>query len=182
MRCIITYRWMEPDEIDRLREIDRTETIRVGYACEDGQLARMSVDWDTPNFLLDGRGEHSFAHQIEFCQGHLNAGGRMIGAFDGHEMVGIGVLRPEVRPGLAQLAYLQVSNGYRRQEIASRLAERLFQFAAATGAEQVYVSATPSGSAVGFYLSQGFSPVEQPLPELYSLEPDDIHMVKDLHT
>ena len=178
----ITYRWMEPDEIDHLREINRTETIHMGYSCEDGQLVRMSVDWDTPNFTLEGTGEHSFAHQIEFCQGHLNAGGRMIGAFDGYQMVGIGVLRPELQPGLAQLAYLQVSNGYRRQGIASLLAEKLFQFAAATSAERVYVSATPSGSAVGFYLSQGFISVELPLPELYALEPEDIHMVKDLQT
>lgn len=178
----ITYRWMEPDEIDHLREINRTETIHMGYSFEAGQLALTSVDWDTPNFTLEPTGEHSFAHQIEFCQGHLDAGGRMIGAFDGHQMVGIGVLRSELQPGLAQLAYLQVSNGYRRQGIASLLAEKLFQFAAATGAERVYFSATPSGSAVGFYLSQGFSPVEQPLPELYALEPEDIHMVKDLQT
>jgi GNAT superfamily N-acetyltransferase len=178
----ITYRSMEPDEIDRMREIDRTETVRIGYSCEAAQLERMSVDWEIPNFLLEDTGEHSLAHQIDFCRGHLNAGGCMIGAFDGHRMVGIGVLRPELRPGLAQLAYLQVTNGYRRQGVASRLAEKLFQYAAAIGADHVYVSATPSGSAVGFYLRQGFSPVEQPLPELYALEPEDIHMVKDLRT
>lgn len=177
----ITYRSMEPSEIDRMREIDRTETVRIGYSCEAAQLERMSVDWEIPNFLLEDTGEHSLAHQIDFCRGHLNAGGRMIGAFDGHQMVGIGVLRPELRPGLAQLAYLQISKGYRRQGVASRLAEKLFQYATATGADRVYVSATPSGSAVGFYLRQGFNPVEQPLPELYALEPEDIHMVKDLH-
>lgn len=178
----IVYRWMEPDEIDRLREIDRTEILQLGYSCEAGQLALMSIDWDTPNFTLEGTGEHSFAHQIDFCRGHIDAGGRMMGAFDGHQMVGVGVMRPEVRPGLAQLAYLQISNGYRRQGIASRLAEMLFQHAVATGADWVYVSATPSGSAVGFYLNQGFNPVKQPLPELYGLEPDDIHMIKDLQT
>ena len=30
------------------------------------------------------------------------------------------------------------------------------------------------------YLSQGFQPVEQPLPELLELEPEDIHMLKEL--
>lgn len=52
--------------------------------------------------------------------------------------------------------------------------------ARATGAEQIYVSATPSQSAVGIYMRFGFEPVEDPLPELYELEPDDIHMAKML--
>lgn len=67
----ITYRSMEPDEIDRMREIDRTETVRIGYSCEAAQLERISVDWEIPNFLLEDTGEHSLAHQIDFCRGHL---------------------------------------------------------------------------------------------------------------
>jgi hypothetical protein len=48
--------------------------------------------------------------------------------------------------------------------------------ALATGATNLYVSAVPSESAVGFYLSQGFRPVGTPRPELFELEPEDIHM------
>ncbi len=182
MNKSIQYRWMEPAEIDRLREIDRAEIIRLGFNYKDSQLKGRPVNWDTQGFSREGTGDHSFAGQIDFCRAHIDAGARMIGAFDGNKMVAVGVLRPEIRPRLAQLAYLQVSNGYRRQGIASLLVEQLFQFAAATGADRVYVSATPTGSAVGFYLRQGFAPVKQPLPELYALEPNDIHMVKDLHT
>jgi ribosomal protein S18 acetylase RimI-like enzyme len=176
----ILYRWMEPAEIDRLREIDRAEIIRLGYFYRDSQLKGRPVNWDTQGFTREGTGDHSFAGQIDFCRGHIQAGAKMIGAFDGNKMVAVGVLRPEIRPGLAQLAYLQVSNGYRRQGIASLMVEKLFQFAVATGADRVYVSATPTGSAVGFYMHHGFSPVKQPLPELYAMEPDDIHMVKNL--
>jgi hypothetical protein len=42
------------------------------------------------------------------------------------------------------------------------------------------VSATPSESAVGIYLRMGFEPVDEPLVELYELEPEDIHMAKML--
>jgi hypothetical protein len=48
------------------------------------------------------------------------------------------------------------------------------------GARRVYVSATPSGSAVGFYRSQGFALTRDPVPELLALEPEDIHMIKEL--
>ena len=42
------------------------------------------------------------------------------------------------------------------------------------------VSATPSLNTVRFYLGQGYAPMEEPLPELLELEPEDIHMEKPL--
>jgi hypothetical protein len=41
-------------------------------------------------------------------------------------------------------------------------------------------SATPSLNTVRFYLGRGFEPMSEPLPELYKLEPDDVHMQKRL--
>jgi hypothetical protein len=38
------------------------------------------------------------------------------------------------------------------------------------------VSATPSGNTVRFYLGRGFEPTADPVPELFALEPDDVHM------
>ncbi len=176
----IIIRWMEPTEVDRIREIDRSEIIRVGYVLKARKLRPMDVVWDTPNWDLEGDQEHSIAHQIEFCQSHLEAGGQMIGAFAEDRLVGIGVLRYEVRPGIAQLAFLHVSNGYRRQGIASRLTQEIIAAAQSHGALRMYVSATPSGSAVGFYQSQGFSVTRKPIGELFELEPEDIHMLLDL--
>lgn len=46
-------------------------------------------------------------------------------------------------------------------------------------ARALYVSATPSESAVGFYLSRGFRPTE-PFPEPFAKEPEDIHMLLPL--
>ena len=46
--------------------------------------------------------------------------------------------------------------------------------------EHIRIGYTSSGSAVGFYLSQGFRPADTPIPELYALEPEDIHMLRPL--
>jgi ribosomal protein S18 acetylase RimI-like enzyme len=78
---------------------------------------------------------------------------------------------------VGQLGLLHVSNGYRRRGIASRLLEEVLVLARCDGATHLYVSATPSGSAVGFYLSKGFTPTSTPDPELLALEPDDVHMI-----
>jgi GNAT superfamily N-acetyltransferase len=176
----ITLRWMGGTELDRLEQLDRSEVVRTGYEMQRGELVPYSVEWNVPSFSPEGDGDHSVNAQIRFCRSHLDRGGRLIGAFDDERLVGIGLLTPEIRPALAQLAYLHVSSGYRRSGIAGRLVRALIAWAFETGASHIYVSATPSESAVKFYLLQGFFPTNEPLPELFELEPDDIHMIKNL--
>lgn len=175
----IKYRWLEPDEVTKIREIDRSEQIRTGYAYAAGKLQEMVVNWDSPSWITEGDNEHSVAGQIRFCREHLARNGRMYGAFSGEKLVGIGLIQHDIKVGMAQLAYLHVSQGYRQQGIASQIAAVLIEEAHRAGARQIYVSATPSGSAIGFYLSQGFYPTNTPIPALFELEPEDIHMVKD---
>jgi ribosomal protein S18 acetylase RimI-like enzyme len=174
-----TLRPMKADEVNKLALIDRSERVETHYLLQDGQLVTEDVDWKVPPFYMDGESDHSLSHQISFCQSHLNAGGQMLGMFDGDVLAGIAVWTPNVRPALAQLAYLHVSRAYRRMGIARRLLATVEQAACDAGAQALYVSATPSGSAIGFYRSQGFAPAE-PLPELFEMEPEDIHMVKPL--
>jgi len=60
--------------------------------------------------------------------------------------------------------------------IGSRLRAEVGRLAAADGAAPLYVSATPSGSTVEFYLSLGFRPTDEADPVLLEQEPDKIHM------
>ena len=166
--------------LNKFNDLDRSEVVHTGYKMKNGQLITTTVEWDIPSFFLAGIGEHSVTEQIQFCRSHLNKGGKMIGGFDGELLVGVGLLTPEVRTGMAQLAYLHVSSNYRRMGIAARLLEKLTEWASEMGTRQIYVSATPTESAIGFYLSQGFSPVDEPLAELFELEPEDIHMNKNI--
>jgi GNAT superfamily N-acetyltransferase len=171
---------MENHEINKLADLDRSESVKTSYRLKAGDLVAKPVDWNVPSFFPEGEGDHSLAAQIRFCQSHLENGAVMIGAFDHGRLVGTGVTTPEVRPGMAQLAYLHVSDGYHRQGVATRILQALIGWASARGARLIYVSATPSGSAVGFYISQGFAPAKERLPELFDLEPEDIHMVRRL--
>jgi GNAT superfamily N-acetyltransferase len=54
------------------------------------------------------------------------------------------------RGSLAWLAFLFVSRPYRRRGVASALWAAAVKVAATGGAEAMYVSAVPTGSAVGF--------------------------------
>ena len=176
---MIRIRQMHPYEVERIAEIDRTEHVTTGYVYEAGELRAEPVDWQVPRWPMEGS-EFSVAAHIAGIAPILRDGGVMLGAFDGETLVGFAVLRCRLEEGTAELAALFVSNHYRRRRIATRLTERVVSLAEADGARRLYVSATPSESAVGFYISQGFRVTDDVNEELYALEPDDIHMIRRL--
>jgi len=148
---------------------------------QDGaRLQLVPGDWSAPAWDPDGTGEHSVAAQREAVARLLDAGAVALGAFDENRLVGIGVLLPHIRPGIAQLAYLHVSNGYRDRGIGGRLSDELERIAREEGHAWLVVSATPSLHTVRFYEGRGFRPMAEPLPELFELEPEDVHMSKKL--
>jgi GNAT superfamily N-acetyltransferase len=176
----IRYRRLAPGELARVEEIDRTERIDAGYVQRGDRLEEIAVDWSAPPWLREGDGEHSIAHQVAFCERHVRAGGIPLGAFDGDRLVGIGLVTPHVRPGIAQLAFLHVSDGCRGRGVGTRLAEELEDLARAAGDAVMVVSATPSRNTVRFYVGLGYEPTAEPLPELLELEPEDVHLRKAL--
>jgi GNAT superfamily N-acetyltransferase len=174
----IRFRPLERDEVSRVAEIDRTERITEAFVQHGAELEEIAVDWSVPPWLAEGDGEHSVAHQQAGCERWLGSGGVALGAFDGERLVGIGIVVPHVRPGIAQLAYLMVSDGYRGAGIGVRLTVDLERIAREAGDTEIVVSATPSRNTVRFYRGRGYEPTATPLPELLELEPEDVHLRK----
>ncbi len=166
---------LELDELSRATEIDVTEDGTTILEQRGAQLAVRSDTWSRRPRSAEGWAEFE-GHWRAFLPG----GGLALGAFDGGRLVGIATLRRGIRPGMDQLEALFVDRAHRRQGIASRLIDGIEVAAREGGAHVLYVSATPSESAVGCYLSHGFVPTDEPVPELLELEPDDVHMVLDL--
>jgi GNAT superfamily N-acetyltransferase len=174
---MITIKQLPHSDIGRIREINRSEIIRTGYTYEDGKLTAMDVNWDAEDWPEEGPEDFSIQGLLKMLTPILDEeNGVLLGALDGESVVGLAVLRPKLTETMAQLVGLFVSNGYRRQGIARRLSKEVYRLAKEAGAAEIYVSATPSGSAVGFYLSEGFTPTDTPHPDLFALEPEDIHM------
>ena len=172
---VIDLRPMAPAELYRLREIDVAEDGEFIYRHIGDNLVTVPLVWHRPPW-----GEAQCKERIALLQKKIQSGGDIVGAFDGEALVGLIALRHRLTPDTAELAGLWVSRAYRRQGIARRLTHELIRLARASGACRLYVSATESASAVGFYRSQGFNPTPEPNPELLALEPEDIHMTMDL--
>lgn len=177
---MIVIKQMKSADIGRITEIDRSEHVTLSYIYRDGKLETQEVDWHVPRWSTDGSHESSVEARVKRWAPILEKGGVMLGALDGDLLVGFAILRYKLTERMAELAALYVSKDYRRQGIAEKLTTEISRLAREGGAKELYVSATPSESAVGFYKSQGFRLAEKVNKELYDLEPEDIHMIKTL--
>lgn len=172
---VIVVREMEPGEFEKVREIDVSETGDMVYSWRNGRLMEMPHEWQRRPWseercLAIAAGKEKIAGE----------GGTVLGAFDDERLVGEAVLVPHLTETMAQLESLHVSSDYRRQGVARQLVDEVIRRAKEAGAQTLYVSATPSRSAVGFYQSIGFTPTSEPHPGLLALEPEDIHMTMPL--
>ena len=172
---MITIRQMPKDQVHQLGELDISESGDMVYKWIEGRVEATHQEWHRPRWDEAANQRH-----IENVLSDLARGGALLGAFDGESLVGVAVLRYKLTDDMAQLAGLWVSRDYRRHKVAAGLVQEIVRLAKENGARALYVSATPSRSAVGFYQSQGFQPTLQVNRELYELEPEDIHMIKEL--
>jgi GNAT superfamily N-acetyltransferase len=169
------------DEVGLVALIDRSEHVEVEYCVVDGALRQRPVTMaDIPPWDTDGDGAFSVSHYLQECTELLGGGAVLLGAFDDGELLGVAVVDPVFEPPLAWLAFLQVSAPARRRGVASALWVAAAGLARASGSERLYVSATPTGSAVGFYLRQGCRLADPVHPALWAKEPDDVHLVLPL--
>jgi ribosomal protein S18 acetylase RimI-like enzyme len=172
-------RRLEPSDVALVATIDRSEHVEVQYRVEGGRLVEGPVRMaEIPPWDPEGSREHSVASHVAFCASVLADGAALFGAFDDDgELMGLAPVHPRVEPGIAWLATLHMSRAHRRRGAASALWDAGIALAREAGARSLCVSATPTGSAVGFYLGRGCRLADPVHPEMYADEPEDIHLV-----
>lgn len=166
------------EDLGILAGIDRSEHIDVQYSVEDGQLVERPVAMaNVPPWDPVGEGPDSVAAKVAFCRQCMEDGAELFAAYEGNELLGVAVVDGRLEPELAWLAFLHVSRPHRRRGVASALWDTALDIAKKAGARSMYVSATPTGSAVGFYLAHGCELADPVHPRLYAEEPEDIHLI-----
>ena len=171
-------RRLEVDALAMIAMIDRSEHVDLEYAIVEGALTERPVTMvEIPPWDPTGTGPHSVVAHIEFCRPLVTRGAVLLGAFAKRQPLGLTVVDPTFEPELAWLAWLHVTRTHRRRGVAQALWKAASDVARLSDARTIYVSATPTGSAVGFYLRQGCRLANPAHPVLIAKEPDDIHLV-----
>jgi predicted N-acetyltransferase YhbS len=174
----LVERRLRRDEFGALAAIDRSEAIDGHYELVDGSLRLVPTLVDAPGWSPSQvTGYVTRLHDVH------DAGGVVVGAWDGATLVGLAAL--DVRPvggdpHLLDLDFLHVSRAHRGHGVARRLVAMLAEHASALGATALYVSATPTRNTVDAYLRLGARLADPPDPVLLAREPDDIHLVLPL--
>jgi predicted N-acetyltransferase YhbS len=166
------------DEIEDVWTLDRSERVENVYRLAKGELRLERVASD-----LQGWPPGEAAKYTPLLVECFDRGGWFHGLFDGASLVGVAVLDAKfLGPSrdLLQLKFLHVGQARRRQGLGSRLFGLARREARARGARRLYVSATPTENTVDFYLRLGCVLAREVDPELYALEPEDIHLECDV--
>lgn len=175
---MIHARNLSRDEIRAIWSIDRSEVIEAVYYLENGALILKPEHFDMRGWP-PGEAE-KYTPILEAC---YDRDGWFFGLFDGEQIAGVSVLESSfigTNGDQLQLTFLHVSRAYRKQGLGRRLFELAAQEARQRGANSLYISATPSESTIHFYLGLGCRLASQPDPELFELEPEDIHLEYNL--
>ena len=175
---MIDGRLLSRDEIAKIWRIDRSELVEAVYSVDNGILRLRPEHHDVKGWP-PGEAERYAPILADCC----DRGGWFYGLFDDENPVGVAVLESRfIGKGSSQLQlkFLHVSSTYRDRGLGGQLFILAATEARKRGARSLYISATPSEHTIKFYLRLGCKPASEPDPELFELEPEDIHLEYDL--
>lgn len=170
----MNIRLLQRQEIPLIWQIDRREIVQNIYYLRNGELILMPDYFDIQGWP-PGEAE-LYTHILLDC---YDRGGTFWGAFDNEKLVGVGILESKFigsQQDTLQLKFLHVSRDYRKQGIASAFFKLAAKKARALGAIKLYISATPSENTVNYYMRLGCILATEIDPDLFELEPEDIHL------
>ena len=175
---MITGRQLLREEIERVWTIDRSEAIDSVYYFEHGTVALKAERHDVDGWA-PGEAEQYTPLLID-C---FARGGWFHGLFENSKLIGVAVLDGKFigrRKDRLQLKFFHVGRAHRKQGLGRRLFALAKAEARERGAKHLYISATPSENTVEFYRRLGCVVTREVEPELFALEPHDIHMKCDV--
>jgi predicted N-acetyltransferase YhbS len=169
----MNIRLLQRDEIPLIWQIDRSEIVENIYYLNEGKLVRRAEYFDMKGWP-PGEAE-IYTPILLDC---YERGGTFWGAFDNDKLIGAAILESKFigsQSDTLQLKFLHVSCNYRRKGLGTRLFAQAAEKARELGAKKLYISATPSENTVNYYLRLGCALATDVNPELFALEPEDIH-------
>lgn len=170
----MNFRLLERHEIPLIWQIDRREIIENVYYLREGKLVLEPEHYDMQGWP-SGEAE-LYTPLLLDC---YDRGGLFWGAFENDLLVGVSILESKwigKHHDTLQLKFLHVSRDCRKQGIGARLFNLTVEKAKELGAKKLYISATPSEHTVNYYSRLGCVLATEIDPELFALEPEDIHL------
>lgn len=170
----MNIRILQREEIPLIWQIDRREIIENIFQLQQGRLVLV------PNYFdIEGWPPGEAEHYTPILLDCYDRGGMFWAAFEEQELMGRAILENRcigVNQDTLQLKFLHVSRDHRRHGLGTELFSMAVERAKMLGAKKLYISASPSENTISYYLRLGCVPTTEIDPDLFALEPDDIHL------
>ena len=170
----MNIRLLQRAEIPLIWQIDRREIVQNIYFFGDEKLVLKQDYFDIQGWP-PGEAE-LYTPILLDC---YDRGGTFLGAFENGILVGVAILESKFigkAHDTLQLKFLHVSRDCRKQGLGTRLFNTAVEKAKSLGAKKLYISATPSENTINYYSRLGCVLATEIDPELFALEPEDIHL------
>jgi GNAT superfamily N-acetyltransferase len=179
----MNYREMAPEEISRIGEVDRAESIAGSFVVTRDEtgfgLKADFVAFEKP-IPVPSWDESGVEHRVNLWKPHLEGGGLLYGAFGADRLVGFVLLGPRRRDASAEVVALFVDNSYRQQGVGDAVMAWAENKARELEISALFVHSNPAESASRFYLKVGFEIVGLISKEIVRGLSGDITMAKRL--
>jgi len=167
-------RILKREEIEKVRDVDRSEIVEEVYCFKEGQLTLKDAFYD-----IKGWNPSELEENIKHLYDIYDRNGTVIGAFDRARLIAVSALESEFigrEKDQLQLYFHHVDSHYRHKGIGGKLLTQVTEKAKKLGAKKLYISATPSKNTIDFYMHMGCRLASELNSKLYRLEPEDIHL------
>ena len=167
-------RTLKREEINDIQDMDRSEIIKQFYYYKNRKLVLKKK-----NYHILGWQPNEIERTIDNLFDLYDRGGSFFALFQEERIVGVVVLECnfiESNKDQLQVAFLHIDKNYRKKGYGRVLLKEAIERAKELGAKKLYISATPSKNTVDFYMHLGCKLASEINPELYQLEPEDIHL------
>jgi N-acetylglutamate synthase-like GNAT family acetyltransferase len=167
-------RVVKREEINDIRNIDRSEVINQFYYYKKGELVLKNQYYN-----ITGWHPNNIERNITNLYELYDRDGSFFGLFQEERIVGVVALECKFigsNNDQLQVVFLHIGKNYRKKGYGEVLMNKAKERAKELGAKKLYISATPSKNTVDFYIHLGCKLTSELNPELYKLEPDDIHL------
>ncbi|MFX1594212.1 MAG: GNAT family N-acetyltransferase [Promethearchaeota archaeon] len=161
-------------EIEEIRNLNRSEIVEQIYYYKDGTLVLKDEYYDIKGWNIE-----NLEKIVTDLYDLHDRGGIFYGAFIDHKLIGIIVLESKFigsNNNQLQVPFLHIDAEHSDKGLGARLWNLVKKRAKEMGARKLYISATPSKHTIDFYLGLGCKIASEINPELYELEPEDIHL------
>lgn len=172
----ITYRTLEPDECNRIREIDASQYIGRAWRNIDGCKQLVEINYQDVDF------PNGFENHLANLKDTICSGGIVLGAFFKERLVGFCSVNNDFwgdKFKYVLLDQLFISKEMRNNGIGKKLFLMASEKAKNKGAEKFYICAGSSEETIAFYFALGCEEAKEINQNLYQLDTRDYQLEFD---